>query len=235
VGTAAAETAVAQTAVAAVNPEIDISVDPPTIDEGQHTTLFWHIRPVSEVHLDGVGVVGAEGERVEHPATTTYTWRIVKLNGDEVTRSQTVIVRPIGSALEHFLGFWVNGRVPETISFALMYLDIIQESDGTATFYPCRSVSPTSEGEAELAPATANASFTGYRMAAKEPFLVDSTTWTVTWTISVTRSDDKLDAIVEECGSFRGKTFCETEEFEMERQMRPAFFQCSSTPRVTGQ
>jgi hypothetical protein len=79
-------------------PIIEFGADPTTIDQGQSTTLSWHIEHVQAAYLSGgninnEGVVGPFGSRSDSPLSdTTYTLRVVLADGREETRSVPVTV-----------------------------------------------------------------------------------------------------------------------------------------------
>ncbi|MBN1563102.1 MAG: PD40 domain-containing protein [Anaerolineae bacterium] len=71
-----------------------------TINEGECVTLYWHVEYIKEVYYQGEGVVG-QGSRQECPTeTTTYTLRVVKLDGSIKEYYFTVTVIPADEEVE---------------------------------------------------------------------------------------------------------------------------------------
>jgi hypothetical protein len=81
-------------------PIIEFGADPTVINQGQPTTLSWHIEHVQAAFLNGgninnEGVIGPYGSRPDTPpSTTTYTLRVVLPDGREETRSVPVTIIP---------------------------------------------------------------------------------------------------------------------------------------------
>lgn len=82
------------TPTAAAAAEIKFSVDDDEIDAGECTTLRWTVRNVQAYFVNGQGRAGDTGSQEVCPdETTTYTLRVVKVDGSEESRSVTVEVR----------------------------------------------------------------------------------------------------------------------------------------------
>jgi hypothetical protein len=63
-----------------------------TIAPGECTTVRWDVEGIKEVYFQGNGVTGHDSRLVCPAATTTYTLRVVRLNGTEVFQQVTIVV-----------------------------------------------------------------------------------------------------------------------------------------------
>jgi OOP family OmpA-OmpF porin len=79
----------------AVAPTVSLSANPPAVDAGKCTTLFWSSENASGASIDqGIGGVGKSGSRQVCPAATTlYTINATGEGGTQ-TASTTVTVNP---------------------------------------------------------------------------------------------------------------------------------------------
>lgn len=75
-------------------PEISFRADRKDLGPGECTTLRWDVEYVREVYLDGGDVTGHGTREVCPSASTTYTLRVVLLEGGEEIRTVTVRGRP---------------------------------------------------------------------------------------------------------------------------------------------
>jgi hypothetical protein len=75
-----------------VPPGVSFRADAYTITSGNCTWLRWDVDNVREVYLDGQGVVGHDQRQVCPNATTTYTLRVVRLDGAEALYPITITV-----------------------------------------------------------------------------------------------------------------------------------------------
>ncbi len=120
---AAATAQAAAAATAAANPSISVSADQLAIQAGKCTTLHWNIQNVKAVYLDGDGVNGASQKKVCPPSTTTYTWRIVKMDASEEQRTLTIQVMASAPAVIYdFIAQapsarWSNDKSGATLPF----------------------------------------------------------------------------------------------------------------------
>ena len=177
-------------------PSIYVDVCQSRIDEGDCTCLTWDIQNVREVYLDNYAV-NKKGDQEICPTTdTTYTWRIVTLDGSELVERKTVTVIPWGSIIDHYVGTWVSdNRDPKTISYALVRLVISKNTENSATFSAYRSESSTST--VNIALGLVDAEFADGKLSAKEAYSIEPLKqWTILQTV---RSASGLQAIVEEC------------------------------------
>jgi serine/threonine protein kinase len=103
---AATATRIAQDAAAATatrlaieNPLVEVWTDQTPINEGTCTNINWKIEGVAAIYLSGggfsnLGISGNGQEEVCPPATTTFTWRIIRQDGVEMEQPLTVVVIP---------------------------------------------------------------------------------------------------------------------------------------------
>ncbi|MBX3011634.1 MAG: hypothetical protein KF832_08995 [Caldilineaceae bacterium] len=71
---------------------ISFVVSPATVKRGEAATLRWDIEGVREIYLDGQGVTGHESRTITPGVTTTYTLRILLVDGATEFRRVTVVV-----------------------------------------------------------------------------------------------------------------------------------------------
>jgi hypothetical protein len=76
-------------------PLIEVWSDSSQVNPGQCTTLHWNMQNVSAVYLDENPVPDQSAQEVCPRQTTTYTWRIVTLGGNQETRQVTVELQKI--------------------------------------------------------------------------------------------------------------------------------------------
>jgi hypothetical protein len=74
------------------SPGVSFRADAYTITAGSCTWLRWDVDNVRAVYLDGQGVVGHDQRQVCPNATTTYTLRIVRLDGTDALYPITITV-----------------------------------------------------------------------------------------------------------------------------------------------
>jgi hypothetical protein len=89
--------AVAATATRTATPaaaQISFGADDDELLPGECTLLRWDVENIREVYLDGEGVAGQGQKRVCPSRTTTYTLRVVLVDGSVQERSVTVHVTP---------------------------------------------------------------------------------------------------------------------------------------------
>jgi uncharacterized protein YraI len=78
---------------------IEFNVTPTSIEGGECVYITWNVTGVREVYLNGNGVPGLGNTQDCPKDTTTYTLRVVKLDGSEHTEDVTVqVFNPIVSA-----------------------------------------------------------------------------------------------------------------------------------------
>lgn len=78
---------------------VQFTISPTVIQGGQCVAVSWNVIEVREVYYQGEGVAGM-GNRTECPGrTTTYTLRVVKLDGAEQAENITVeVINPVASS-----------------------------------------------------------------------------------------------------------------------------------------
>jgi serine/threonine protein kinase len=120
---AAATAQAAAQATAAANPSISVSADQLAIQAGKCTTLHWNIQHVKAVYLDGDGVNGMSQKKVCPSTTTTYTWRIVKLDASEEQRTLTIqVMASVPTVIYDFIAqapsaHWSNSKLGTPLPF----------------------------------------------------------------------------------------------------------------------
>ena len=78
-----------------VAPTVSLSANPPAVDAGKCTTLFWSSENASGASIDqGIGDVGKSGSRQVCPAATTLYTISATGEGGSKTASTTVTVKP---------------------------------------------------------------------------------------------------------------------------------------------
>ena len=87
---------------------VSFEINPPTINAGEGTLLFWEAQGASAVEISGIGTMaGSSGTRLIKPAaTTTYILTIHDAGGKTLSQSASVTVRPVPFAEQamKFLG-----------------------------------------------------------------------------------------------------------------------------------
>ncbi len=125
-------------------PIIDFMADPDSIEEGQSSTLWWHIENVQAAYLSGgrFNNQGIQGPTGSEPTgallgNTTYSLRVMLRNGSEVMRSVTVRVTPIPPPAPTPLGpggpepyAWPVASCPIVLSWTA-----VSDSSGIASYY----------------------------------------------------------------------------------------------------
>jgi hypothetical protein len=74
------------------SPQISFRVDDENLAAGECTTLRWDVENVREVYIEGIGGPGHGSQQICPEQTTTYTMRVVLLDGGEEFRTVTVSV-----------------------------------------------------------------------------------------------------------------------------------------------
>jgi hypothetical protein len=75
---------------------ISFYADSYTTSPGKPVTITWSVDGIKEVYFQGVGVTGHESRVVYPRETTTYTLRVITLDGQTITRTLTIQVPYIG-------------------------------------------------------------------------------------------------------------------------------------------
>ena len=87
---------------------VSFEINPPTVNAGEGTLLFWEVQCASSVEISGIGTMaGSSGTRLIKPeATTTYILTIRDAGGKTLSQSASVTVRPVPFAEQalKFLG-----------------------------------------------------------------------------------------------------------------------------------
>ena len=65
-----------------------------SITPGECVTIRWDLEGIKEVYFEGNGVTGHSSTVVCPSATTTYTLRIVRLEGSDLYQQLTIAVTP---------------------------------------------------------------------------------------------------------------------------------------------
>jgi WD40 repeat protein len=65
-----------------------------SITPGECVTVRWDLEGIREVYFEGTGVTGHDSRVVCPGGTTTYTLRIVRLDGSEIFQQVTIVVTP---------------------------------------------------------------------------------------------------------------------------------------------
>lgn len=71
----------------------NLRADATTIDYGQCTTIRWDVTNIREVYFEGQGVTGSGSQQVCPPQTSTYTLRVVQMDGSSLSFTITIDVR----------------------------------------------------------------------------------------------------------------------------------------------